>query len=129
MSDDVTGSWIKVGDQYMLTAKGMATVSASIKDFQQAIAELGETISNFEECYGGDNDDPAFHYEDLPGANEMAVHPVYSRDNEDEMAISDIIISLNDYHHWSREQIADWLDKLHDTGAVDLSFKALDESL
>lgn len=34
-----------------------------------------------------------------------------------------MIQHLNDLHKWSRDEIADWLDKLHDDGKVDLSFK------
>lgn len=34
-----------------------------------------------------------------------------------------VIIHLNDQMKWSREQIADWLDELHESGAVDLEFK------
>jgi hypothetical protein len=38
-----------------------------------------------------------------------------------------MIQHLNDHHKWTREgQIADWLDKLHDDGMVDLSFKTPD---
>lgn len=33
------------------------------------------------------------------------------------------IIHLNDSCRWSRERIADWLDELHDSGEVDLTFK------
>ena len=33
------------------------------------------------------------------------------------------VIHLNDYHKWSRDQIADWLDKLHDDGVIDIAFK------
>jgi hypothetical protein len=30
---------------------------------------------------------------------------------------------LNDEHKWTREQIADWLDELHDSGEVNLEFE------
>ena len=37
-----------------------------------------------------------------------------------------VIQHLNDSHPWSRDRIADWLDKLHDDGKVDLSFDVKD---
>ena len=38
-----------------------------------------------------------------------------------------VVIHLNDYHKWGRDQIADWADKLHDDGVVDLSFRSEDD--
>jgi hypothetical protein len=35
-------------------------------------------------------------------------HPLLKR----QYALCDVIVSLNDYHKWSREQIADWLETL-----------------
>lgn len=52
----------------------------------------------------------------------MCTHPFISR----KQTLWGLIQHLNDRHKWSREQIADWLDKLHDDGAVDLSFKTPD---
>lgn len=52
---------------------------------------------------------------DLPGVNEYSYHPVSSR----KMKLRDIIISLNDNHKWTREQIADWLETLD----IDITFR------
>lgn len=40
-----------------------------------------------------------------------------------ESSISSMILHLNDFHEWSREQIADWLESLD----IDLSFERRDE--
>lgn len=56
---------------------------------------------------------------DLPGVNERVKHPIDGYT----LSIREIIMTLNDKHRWTREQIADWLDKLQDDGIVDLSFK------
>lgn len=37
-----------------------------------------------------------------------------------------VVIHLNDFHKWDRDKVADWADKLHDDGVVDLSFKEKD---
>lgn len=37
------------------------------------------------------------------------------------------VMHLNDSHKWSREKIADWLDELHDSGAVNLEFQPWEE--
>ena len=34
-----------------------------------------------------------------------------------------IIIHLNDKVHWTREQIADWLDELADSGQINIDFE------
>jgi hypothetical protein len=54
----------------------------------------------------------------LPCASKQVEHPI---DGEVE-SLSWIVMDLNDGHKWSREKIADWLDKLHDDGTLDLSF-------
>ena len=52
----------------------------------------------------------------LPAMNAPVKHPV----SGDSVKLRDVIVSLNDTHHWTREQIADWLDTLD----LDLSFPA-----
>lgn len=42
------------------------------------------------------------------------------------LKLYDLVQHVNDHHKWSRDQIADWLDKLHDDGRVDLSFNTPD---
>jgi asparagine synthetase A len=44
----------------------------------------------------------------LPGVDKKVTHPV----NKTEHRLFDIIISLNDDHKWTREQIADWIETL-----------------
>jgi hypothetical protein len=38
-----------------------------------------------------------------------------------------MVMHLNDRHKADRAVIADWLDKIHDDGIVDLSFKEVSE--
>jgi hypothetical protein len=51
----------------------------------------------------------------LPGLKETVTHPI----SKDRMTVEKAVINLNDVHHWTREQIADWLDTLD----IDLRFK------
>ncbi|URQ04714.1 hypothetical protein SEA_EMMA1919_108 [Streptomyces phage Emma1919] len=51
----------------------------------------------------------------LPGVREKVKHPVTGSEN----TLERVIISLNDQHKWTREEIADWLDTLD----IDLTFK------
>lgn len=53
--------------------------------------------------------------DELPGVREMVKHPV----NGNTYTLETVIISLNDQHKWTREEIADWLDTLD----IDLTFK------
>ncbi len=46
----------------------------------------------------------------IPGINQRVKNPLNNHWQE----LSTVIITLNDIHHWSREQIADWLDTLDD---------------
>ena len=43
------------------------------------------------------------------------------------MLLREGIIHLNDGHRWTREQIADWLDELHDSGEVNIEFPVPEE--
>lgn len=44
----------------------------------------------------------------LPGVGQIVRHPV----NDSIGALMDIVISLNDTYHWTREAIADWIETL-----------------
>lgn len=57
----------------------------------------------------------------LPGVLETVPHPLTG----DKAKIKDIIISLNDSHHWPRERVADWLETLD----IDLRFRSDDDTL
>src|ERR1044072_683200 len=52
---------------------------------------------------------------ELPGVKEMVTHPL----SKQKMTLERAIISLNDQHKWTREQIADWLETLD----IDITFK------
>jgi hypothetical protein len=47
----------------------------------------------------------------LPGVNLIVKHPVTGFESR----LRDIIIDLNDFHTWSREAIADWIENVADT--------------
>lgn len=65
----------------------------------------------------------------LPGVMRVTVkYPCLNTDicerQGRQATIYGIIIHLNDEHKWTREQIADWLDSVHDPeSGVDLAFK------
>ncbi len=40
-----------------------------------------------------------------------------------EVSIKECVIHLNDTHHWDRNKVANWLDRLHDDGMIDIEFK------
>jgi hypothetical protein len=73
--------------------------------------------------------DPSILAQKLPGINEMVKHPTITKDDLQcgsaniETSLSWIIIHLNDYHRWTREAIADWLESLD----LDLRFKTPEE--
>lgn len=48
--------------------------------------------------------------ESLPGIQRMVAHPLTGNKG----TLYSVIMSLNDGHKWSREQIADWLDEISD---------------
>lgn len=54
----------------------------------------------------------------LPGYKQLVIHPIWRLPAR----LGSVIINLNDQCKWSRDQIADWLDTLHDSGTIDLSF-------
>lgn len=54
----------------------------------------------------------------LPHMDDNVVHPELGV----HAPLYVVIQNLNDEYHWSRDKIADWLDGLHERGAVDLSF-------
>lgn len=59
----------------------------------------------------------------LPGAMQSVIHPETGETD----TVRSTVINLNDEYEWSREQIADWLDKIHDEGMVDLAFTEGDD--
>lgn len=85
---------------------------------------------------GKESKDPSVMSRRLPGMDHMERCP--ARDSDPKRCLTqylygskatlwNMIQHLNDHHKWTREgEIADWLDKLHDDGKVDLSFKTPD---
>lgn len=69
------------------------------------------------ENFAGGGRDPRVSL--LPGLNAEVKHPATGR----LCRLEDAIISLNDHHNWSREQVADWLETLD----VDITFKVPNE--
>lgn len=59
---------------------------------------------------------------ELPGINTKVKYPCQCRHDKDDEVFS-IIIHLNDKVHWTREQIADWLDELADSGQISIDFE------
>jgi hypothetical protein len=61
----------------------------------------------------------------LPGVGQTAHYPcecIHHGGRKSTDSIFGIIIHLNDTAKWSREDIADWLDELHDSGQVNIEF-------
>lgn len=62
--------------------------------------------------------------EKLPGVGTMVEYPcscIISQPSNKETLFY-VIIHLNDSCGWTREQIADWVDKLHDDGIINAEF-------
>lgn len=73
----------------------------------------GHIIGSHYDSYGAHYGRPPI--DSMPGLKEMVKHPVLPYHDSLEI----VIISLNDHHGWTREQIADWLETLD----IDLTFK------
>jgi hypothetical protein len=87
-------------------------------DFVDVVSQVPAKVNNnFELSDASD---------ELPGIHTEVQHPVDKR----RYRLRDAIISLNDTHQWTREQIADWLDEISDPTGVtgpDLRFKIKEE--
>jgi len=63
----------------------------------------------------------------IPGLSTRILMPCYSDEEFSfcvfSQTLSKAIVHLNDVHHWTREQIADWLDVIHDEKLVDTTIK------
>lgn len=55
----------------------------------------------------------------LPGVQEMVKSPCCGTTD----SLLRTVIHLNDFHKWTREKIADWLDLLAERDGIDLTFK------
>lgn len=56
----------------------------------------------------------------LPGVNNLVICPGCLK--PEEAPLRSVIMHLNDSHKWTRDRIADWLDKLYEDGMTDLAF-------
>ena len=63
----------------------------------------------------------------LPGIREHVFCPCRCENYRLKKSIHSIIIHLNDSDKWSREEIADWIDKLHDDGIINAEFQPWEE--
>jgi hypothetical protein len=66
----------------------------------------------------------------VPDITKIRVSCPACDSTDEEVPKTDIwtcIVDLNDDHKWTREQIADWLDTLHDSGIIDLTLKQNDQ--
>ena len=59
---------------------------------------------------------------ELPGINEVVKYPCECH-KSNYNPVRRIIIHLNDQVMWTREQIADWLDELADSGEINIDFE------
>lgn len=50
----------------------------------------------------------------LPGIKERVKNPVTGREDE----LSSVIMNLNDVSHWTREQIADWIENTFEVDVI-----------
>lgn len=56
----------------------------------------------------------------LPVLRQRVRYPCSCINLSDYDDLADVIVHPNDVDKWSREQIADWLDELHDSGVVNI---------
>lgn len=113
------------------TGLDMNFLTSCIRRFAKPEYTLVSTTQNTITAGIGELSELADH---LPGVNEkvdcpalkgfyvLPGGPVKHVCNRTHSPLKSIIMHLNDGHKWSREQIADWLDKLYEEG-VDLAFK------
>ena len=101
--------------------------SASVKIYTVDVHKYESVLDN-PAAYLGVANELQSEAQGLPGVMNTSVK--YPCDPDDcvrqvrQGVIYNIIMHLNDYHKWTREQIADWLDSVHDPeNGVDLAFK------
>lgn len=73
----------------------------------------------------------------MPGAKTIVDYPcdcpgksIFSNEKPfpDESALMNVIMHLNDFHEWSRQKIADWIDELHDKGTINAEFESWNDN-
>ena len=62
----------------------------------------------------------------LPAINERVDLPCQCKTGV-KQHLESVVIHLNDYHQWTREKIADWIDELHDNGIINAEFDPWEE--
>lgn len=112
----------------LITGKGWGgNMLAAQQSAQQFASSIEYAATQFKEVLNAMKTEKEIEFEsemcdvymDLPGADVSLPCPACDMRTD----LAGVIISLNDDHKWSREEIADWVDTLHDEGYVDLSFK------
>lgn len=63
----------------------------------------------------------------LPGMGVMMEPPCDCSWLRGAKPLMENVIHLNDFHGWSREKIADWIDELHEAGTINAEFQPWDE--
>lgn len=104
-SDKLTEYFSKLRESMNLTSESISFMVNQFRVFPDACGEFPQT--DFEELSAS-----------LPGSHVSVDCPVCDKSPHREL-LPDIIIHINDEHHWTREQIADWLETLD----IDLEFK------
>ncbi len=69
-------------------------------------------------------------YKNLPAMESVVKYPCecFSDTKDAKHSVYVIIQHLNDQDKWTRDKIADWIDKLHDDGIIDAEFKTPEDS-
>lgn len=62
---------------------------------------------------------------ELPGFRQKEIHPIHKFEEE----LGEIIINLNDYHNWSFDQIADWIESLDNIPTFDIPAEPEEEEV
>lgn len=63
--------------------------------------------------------------EKLPGVKELVRYPcAHGKSSSTMSSVWSTVQHLNDIDKWTREEIADWLDMLHDSGQINIEFNA-----
>lgn len=111
----------------------------SFKKIKEASSNATIAANNFAQLVDAKPAEPnvSLLADKLPGMDHLTMCPAmflekgtkHERDCIYKMqtgTLKNIVMHLNDDHKWDRNRIADWLDRLHDEGKVDLSVKTLD---
>jgi hypothetical protein len=125
MDDAALQKWVEAAEAmsaaFNMTLEEAKATMGTFTHFGDSL--LSSTIQSNEKAKDFENEMLEV-YENLPGGNienlecpNAEGYECYNRD------LLDMIIHLNDYHHWSREKIADWVEYFEDTEGISLAFE------